>query len=176
MKKIDAFADKLFGVMVRISSIFLIFIMFFVFINVILRLVFKAPVLGSTEIVRYAALTGAAFALTQNEWYDGNIRVTMLLEPLPAKVASVISFVGYLLITGGIGMIVYFLGQQTMKYYGSGTLTNELALPLYIFYAILAFGFLMLMVCFAFKTIIFGYKAFGKNVDPKFGIHKAPLE
>ena len=176
MKKLDRTADKVFAVMIRISSIILSLIMIFVFFNVILRLTTKKPVLGSTEIVRYAALIGASLALCQNEWFDGNIRVTMILDILPKKVASAIAFIGYAVISGGIGMIVYFLLQQTIKYYNTGTLTNELFLPTCLFTGFLAFGFFTLMICFIIRTIIFGYRLFAKNPDYSIGTHRAPME
>ena len=176
MKKLDEISGKIFGIMIRISSIILSLIMIFVVINVILRITIKSPILGSTEIVRYAALIGAALALCQNEWFDGNIRVTMVLELLPKKAASAIAFIGYALVSGGLGMIAYFLYQQAVKYFQSGTLTNELYMPSGLFAGFLAFGFLTLMICFIIRTIFFGYRLFAKDPDYSLGAHKAPME
>lgn len=176
MKKLDSFADRLFGIMIRFSGIVLILLMTFLFVNVLLRLFFNAPIRGSTEMVRYAALVGGSFALAQNEWFDGNIRVTMLLELLPTKAANVIAFLGYVFVSCGISFIVYFLIQQMLKYFRSGTLTIELSLPTGIFSGILAFGFFVLMICFCIKAIFYGYKIFVKNSDQSLGLHRAALE
>jgi len=176
MKKLDRITDKVFSVMTRISSIILSIIMIFVVVNVILRLTTKSPVLGSTELVRYSALIGASLALCQNEWFDGNIRVTMILDILPKKAASAIAFIGYLVMSGGVGMISYFLLQQTLKYMSTGTLTTELSLPTSFFTGFLSFGFFTLMICFIIRTIFFGYRLFAKNPDYSLGAHKAPME
>jgi len=176
MKKLDRITDKVFSVFIRISAAILSLIMIFVVVNVILRITTKTPVLGSTELVRYAALIGGALALTQNEWFDGNIRVTMILELLPKKAASAIAFIGYAVVSCGMGLISYFLLQQALKYFAAGTLTNELSLPSGLFAGFLAFGFATLMICFIIRTIFFGYRLFAKNPDYSLGAHKAPME
>lgn len=176
MKKLDQITNTVCAILVRVGSIILIGIMFFVFINVILRLTIRHPILGSTEMVRYAALIGAAFALAQNEWFDGNIRVTMVLEMLPKRAANAIAFIGYAVITCGIGMISYLLFQQAQKYFQTGNLTTELSLPSGIFAGALSLGFLVLMIVFAIRTIIFAYRLFAKDPDLSIGTHKAPME
>ena len=176
MKKLDRITDRLCAVLIRSSAVILVLIMFFVFVNVVLRLTVKKAIFGSTELVRYAALTGAALALAQNEWFDGNIRVTMALDLLPKKAASAVAFIAYALTSCGVGYVSFLLLQQAMKYYRSNTLTSELSMPTGLFVGILSFGFMLLTVIFIIRTIFFGYRLFSKAPDNTLGAHRAPVE
>jgi TRAP-type C4-dicarboxylate transport system permease small subunit len=156
--------NKIWLVLARISSVFLVAEMLFIVVNIIMRSMFKTPVIGSTEIVKYVSLTGAAFAVSHNEWMDGNIRVTMLLEIVSRKAEDIISFIAYALLSGSLVYVTYILFRQFIKFHTNGDVTTELNMPSWIFAGILAFGFATLTLCCFSKTIIRGYYLF-KGID-----------
>ena len=155
----DSFEKKAYGVLKilgRIGSIILFLDMCFIIINIIARSFFNAPFFGSTEIVRYFAMVGGALAIAVNQYDDGNIKVTLVLEMLSAKARDVLAFIAELVLTGGFGLITYYLFMYMMKLQSKGDATLDLKLPTWIFLAILAIGFLLMTLANLMKTVVRG--------------------
>ena len=157
MKTLKKFGDKLSNFTCYIACVLLFAIMILVIANILVRTFSSGSILGTTELVRYGMCIAAALALTQNEWVDGNVRVTILLEVMPKAAHRVVDFLCYVVTSIGFVPITYLLFQQAFDQIALNTLTQDLFMPQWIFSLLLAVGFLLLTICFWLRTIIKAY-------------------
>ena len=179
MRKLATGAYKVWNVTSTIAGVFLIFNMVLIIANIIMRRIMGAPIFGSTEIVSYASLITASLALAQNEWFDGNVRMTIILDLISKKTSMVIRFIDYIVCSVAFVYISYLLVGQAISKFAIADVSIDLKLPLFVFAGCLALGFIMLTVCIIFKAIIFGYCAIkGEDINLKrpSGTEDIPLE
>ena len=113
------------------------------------------PIFGATEIVCYVSLVVTCFALSQNEWIDGNIRMTLLLENLKRKGGFVLLFI--VNVVCAVFYIVFsylFIGNLIVRL-GNMSTSYDLNIPLWIPTAVMAFGVCSLTVCLIVKAIMY---------------------
>jgi TRAP-type C4-dicarboxylate transport system permease small subunit len=155
-----------------ISCFLLVFNMLLIVANIILRRFFNSPIFGSTELVRYLSLCAASFALSDNEWVDGNVNMTLLLEMMSNKTRDIMVFLGNVFCAVSFVLISYLLIIQAISKYTKGDITTELGIPIWIPASILAFGFVVLTLMIAIKSVILGWalktgeKIDFRNIEP----------
>jgi TRAP-type C4-dicarboxylate transport system permease small subunit len=125
--------------------------------NIVLRRFFNAPIFGSTEIVRYVSLAAASFALAENEWIDGNVKMTVLLESMSKKAYDLFILIGNVVCSAVFILISYLLILQSISKFAKVDVSTELSLPLWIPAAVLAFGFCVLTLSIVIKSVILVY-------------------
>lgn len=155
----EKFIEKMLKIMKFISligGVCLFLDLAFVVVNIILR-AFNAPVFGSTEIVRYGALVATAFALAYNQFDDGNIRVTLLIDSLSQKGRDVLGFIVECVLTCGFIYMTYYMLKYTISLQSKGDLTSEMRLPAWIFAGILFLGLLLMVLANVVKCMDRGY-------------------
>lgn len=157
MKRLAANSGKIWGFTSAIAGVVLTFNMLLIIANIIMRRFFNAPIYGSTELVRYASLVGASFGLAQNEWFEGNIKMTLLTEHIEQKAADIIRFICDVICSIAFSYISYLLIIQAVSKYIKADASTDLRLPIFVFASILAFGFIVLTICLIIKAIIQGY-------------------
>lgn len=103
-------------------------------LNVTLRYVFNAPILGVYEIVERLmfCLVFAAFAYGQST--KSHVQVTMLISHLPQKIRFIVFAITSLLSTGMAIALTYAAYQQALYSFEAGTATPSLMIPLYPFF------------------------------------------
>lgn len=179
MRKLASCTYKVWKVTSGIASVFLILNMLIIIANIIMRRVFNTPILGSTELVSYASLITASLALAQNEWFDGNIRMTLVVESIPHKAAKVLHFVDYIICSVVFVYVSYLLVNQAVNKFIVADVSTDLHMPIFIFSAVLAFGFILLTVSIIIKMVILGYGVItGDEINLKCpsGTEDKPLE
>ena len=154
MKKMAKIADRTWYIAALTGTIFLTFIVFLIIVNIICRRFFGKPIFGSTELVRYASLICGALALAMNEWFDGNIQMTLFTDHLPLKARQILSIVVYFICSGAFVFISYLLLSQTFRKYIKMDSTTDLIMPTFIFAGVLTIGFVILTICLAIKGIL----------------------
>ncbi|MDR3295784.1 MAG: TRAP transporter small permease [Clostridiales Family XIII bacterium] len=154
LSKLKAIFETIWSWTSTISGILLLFNIAVIIANILLRRFAGAPIFGSTEIVRYCSLASAAFALAQNEWYDGNVKMTLLLEKIGEKAAALIrTFVDLLCFVGFVYVLTGLCKQFVMRL-GDGAISQDLGIPIWLVAFILLAGFFLLTVCFFCKSAI----------------------
>lgn len=133
LRKISGFLNHSLGY-VTFAAFFVI--MGFIVVNVFMRFVFKAPILGAFEIVEQMMFVGvfASFAYAQQQ--GSHIRVTMLLLKLPKPVTMFLCGLTSLLGAVCLGILTNAAYKQfalaAAKSYTSAMLKFPLA-PFYFF-------------------------------------------
>jgi TRAP-type C4-dicarboxylate transport system permease small subunit len=125
------------------SGIVLAIMMGLVFINVLIRAVWK-PILGAYEITSFLAALVIALAVAHCAVKKGHVAITLFADQLSQRVQAIldaiVSILGFALYT--------VLAWQCTKYaiviIKSGEVSITLELPFYPFVFVIAFGILML--------------------------------
>ena len=151
LKKIN---EKAWNFCAYVSGIMMFCVAVMVLVNVILRRLTPYSIIGCTELVRYFMCIAASFALMQNEWVDGNVRVTIILDTLPEKKKKILDLICYIITSIGFIFITFFMCRQAIDALNRGTQTTDLFMPMWIFSSILALGFVFLTLCFWTRAIV----------------------
>lgn len=141
----------------HIASVCLLANVLMIIANILMRRFFGAPIWGSTEFVKYISLITASFALAQNEWFDGNIKMTLLPENLPEKARQVLMVFVNIFCAAAFALISRLLVVQAIAKFTKWDISPELQLPIFIFASVLAAGFILLTVSIALKAVLSVY-------------------
>jgi TRAP-type C4-dicarboxylate transport system permease small subunit len=157
LEKLILRSNRILRVFALVASCTMTLTMALIILNVVLRRFFNAPIFGATEIVCYASLVTASFALGQNEWVDGNIRMTLLLEKLSVEKGYVLSFVINVITTVAFVLFTYLLAQKAIGNYQKNDISFDLHFPVWVPAMILSVGFGILAVTMAVKALAYLY-------------------
>lgn len=166
--------NKLLRILTMIAAVAIFSNVLMIVVNVILRRFFKAPIYGATEFVCYISLFTASFALGQNEWIDGNIRMTAILESFKnEKTRNIISFIVYAVSTIGLFIMTYLLLKMSVQDYITKEVSYELHFPLWLPAAIQTFGFFVMTIVMLIKSLLYLHAI---NTGQKFNLRKLATE
>lgn len=133
MKCFAAIADRLSRWLDNLAVVTLVFLMFLVVTDVVLR-IFGHPIIGTYEIVMILAAPLVAFAIPQTSKENQHISVDFLVGMIAgrSKKARDIMF-GF---TKGLGIVLFlllawFLLQKGLRIYVQGDMTDARHIPLY---------------------------------------------
>ena len=155
LQKYEKTMNRIWGVTTNISNIFLFLLLMLVVVNIIARRFFNAPIFGVTELVCYGSLAAASFGLAQNEWMDGNVRMTLILERTSAKFGCFLNLIVNIVALLGFTFVSYHLVMQVGTKLSNGQLSSELNFPMYIVTRVLAIGFILLTLAILAKLILY---------------------
>ena len=136
IKKIDKILSRITTSFGYVSYVSIVFIMLLVVVDVIMRKILRAGILGSYEIVERALLLliFAAFAFTQTE--KAHVHVTLFVSKLPKPVGMFIfGFLGVLSTSAAV-FCAYSMVEQGKFSFEKYTTTAVLLIPLYPFFYI----------------------------------------
>jgi TRAP-type C4-dicarboxylate transport system permease small subunit len=152
-KKIETLFVKLVQVMNSIAAVGLFAIMVVVVLNILMRIFFNRPFMGTYEIVQYGLLLVVTLALADNELADGNVMVLFFLEKMKPKTANIFNIA-----TGSLGILVtgfvtWNQWRMILQKYHNRAATAILMLPHWIIVLVLTLGFCTLFVTLIVKVL-----------------------
>jgi TRAP-type C4-dicarboxylate transport system permease small subunit len=155
LKKIEALFVKLAQIMNSIAAVGLFIIMVVVVLNILMRMFFNRPFMGTYEIVQYGLLLVVSLALADNELADGNVVVSFFLEKMKPKTANIFNIA-----TGSLGIIVtgfvtWNQWRMILQKYNNRAASAILMLPHWIIVLVLTLGFFTLFVALIVKVLRF---------------------
>ena len=151
LKKICSITDMLAGVC-------FFSLMVLVLANIVLRNVFKLPILGTVELVGLLTSTGLGLALSNCEMNSGNISMDVFTEKLPKKAQKVLDIVVYLLSLAFFAVVVWRVFVFAGTSFANGRVTSTASIPVFPFIFILGFNVLCLCLVLVYKLVL----AFGE--------------
>ncbi len=114
--------------------------------NVVLRYAANLPIKGADEIIGLLLVCLTATGIGYCQLDKGHVRVSMLLDRLPARGQAIIDSLAYFIGLAGVAMIGWYLFSRGLKYVflTRGNITEVLGVYYYPFIFILFLGFLLL--------------------------------
>ena len=115
-------------------------LMFFTFVDVLLRYAFSTPITGDYDISSFMMAmvipSGLAICALKRE----HIRVDILTVRLPERVQAGLSIFGELLTLAFVGLMVWQGGKHASILIESGTRAQAIAIPIYPFVIVMTIG------------------------------------
>ena len=126
-----------------LSGVALVIMMGLVFVNVVLRAVWK-PILGTYEFTGFLASITITFALAHCASKKGHIAITIFADQLPPRLQAILNSFVAILGTALYAVISWQCVKYAINLYKIGEVSPATATPFYPFVFAVAFGLLML--------------------------------
>jgi len=152
MKIVSGAIKKVFTFTNILAGVCFFSVMALVLLNIIMRNVFKAPIMGTVEIVGLLVATGLGLAMANCEMLGGNIGMDISL-PWSRKVDKVIEIVSYVISLVFWAVVVWQIFVYASASFANGRVTSTASIPVYPFIFILGFNVLCLCVALAYKLV-----------------------
>ena len=136
MKVFEKVCDFLAKIFSYVSFAGFVIIMMFIVLNVVLRALFNAPILGAYEIVEQMMMVGVFTSFAYAQRQGSHIRITMLLMHLPRKAAMFICALTGLASTGIMCLLTYAAYKQFLVASINNYTSAMLKFPLSPFYVL----------------------------------------
>ena len=143
---------KVFSITNLLAGVCFFSVMVLVLMNIIMRNVFKMPIMGTVEIVGLLIATGLGLAMANVEMNDGNIGLDMDL-PWSRKVGKSIEITTFIISLVFWAIVVWQIFIYAHASYVNGRVTPTTSIPIYPFIFILGFNVLCLCAALAYKLI-----------------------
>ena len=152
-KKVISAVSKISKAMNWCSMALVFIVAVIMFLDIIVRLVSDASILGTYEITEMGMTVIIFGALAQTQFLKGHVRVTMLIEKLPPKVERV--FEGFFLLATTVvaGFVSHASWVQAGVYLNKKATTGVLRMPYYPFAYIMAIGFSIFTLVLLLDTL-----------------------
>lgn len=155
MKHFSGFVKGVSQAFDKIAGLCIFSVMLLVVGNIIMRTVFKQPILGTYELVGFLTATGVALALAYCAFQNGHIAVSFILERFPAKfqtsVEIIVNAASLLFWAGAVWSLTRYAGAMKLK----GLVSPSAEIPVYPFIYLVAFGLAGLCLVQLFKTLVY---------------------
>ncbi|WP_456488236.1 TRAP transporter small permease [Caminibacter pacificus] len=160
MKLIDLFDKIVRGILIFLTSFGIAGGILLAFINVVARFVFHEGIDWAFELTNYLFIWSAFFGAAYLFRIGGHIKVTLILDLLPDKLAKLdvllvdLIIIAYLATVGYFGYL--FIFDPDLGVYSSGEVSVDLGIPMWIPYIVIPLSSLfgILMVIFKMKEDI----------------------
>lgn len=137
----------------RIAGICLAGVMLLVVVNIILRVVFNRPILGTIEYVGFFTAVVIGLSLAYCAVQNAHIAVNFVADKLPVKVQAVFDTVVNTLALGFWGLASWHLWKYGQSLAASGVVSSTTQTPYYPFVYLVAAGLFALCLVLLVKLI-----------------------
>jgi TRAP-type C4-dicarboxylate transport system permease small subunit len=127
--------------------------------DVLLRYFFDAPILGSYEVTELTMIVIVYPGLAWVAVKRANIKIDLVVGRLSPRTQGILDSIVCFLSLCIIGLLAYFSVPQAIFIMGKMTLTDELEIPLFPFYFLIALGFVILFFAVMINLIEFIWRA-----------------
>jgi len=152
LKIVSGILKKVFSITDMLAGVCFFSVMVLVLANIVMRNVFKQPIMGTVEIVGLLIATGLGLAMANCEMLGGNIGMDIDL-PWPSRVKRIIDIAKYIIALGFWAIVVWQIFVYASASYVNGRVTATASIPIAPFIFILAFNVFCLCVVLAYKLV-----------------------
>jgi TRAP-type C4-dicarboxylate transport system permease small subunit len=127
--------------------------------DVLLRYFFNAPILGSYEVTELTMLVVVYPGLAWVAVKRANIKIDLVIGRLSPRTQGIFDSIFCLLSLCIIGLLAYFSIPQAIFIMEKMCLTDQLKIPVFPFYFLIALGFIILFFVVIINLIEFIWRA-----------------
>jgi len=153
MKTIEGIIKKICSITDLLAGVCFFSVMALVLANIILRSVFKMPILGTVEIVGLLTATGLGLALSNCEMQDFNTAMDVFTEKLPKKAQKIIDIFVYAVSLSFFAVVVWRMSIFAGTSFTNGRVTPTTSIPIFPFIFLLGVNVFFLCVVLAYKLV-----------------------
>ena len=153
-KTISDILTKIFRFTDFLAGVCFFSVMALVLANIIMRNVFRKPIMGTVEIVSLLVATGLGLALANCEMLDGHIGMDLNLDKIfSQRTQKVIEIASCIISLCFWLIVVWRIFVYANTSYVNGRVTSTASIPIFPFIFILGFSIFCLCVALADKLI-----------------------
>jgi len=153
MKNLSGKVKGLSHLLDKLAGICVFAVMLLIVSNIIFRVVFSKPILGTYELVGFLTALGIALALAYCAFHDGHIAVSFILERFSKKIQAVINVLTNTAALLFWSMTVWYMGKFAHTMMVKGMVSPSAEIPIYPFIYLVALGLLGLCLVLFFKLL-----------------------
>ncbi|MDD2554144.1 MAG: TRAP transporter small permease [Desulfotomaculaceae bacterium] len=159
MKRFSVLVTGLSRVLDQVAAFFLVATMLLVVVNILLRVLFKAPIFGAYEYVGLLTALVIGLALAQCSVQNGHIDVSLVVDLFPARLRDVVGvFINFISMCF-LAASSWYVGAYARSMYDSGLVTPTTQTPIYPFVYLIALGLLVYSLVLLVRSIEYIIKA-----------------
>lgn len=153
MRQFSGIVTELSRILDKIAGFFMVALMVLVVVNVLLRVVFKSPILGTYEYVGFLTAAMIGLALAYCAVQNGHIAVGLVVDRLRMKTQAYIDIVVNVTALSFWGLATYYVGLYAKSMTVSGVVSPTTQTPFYPFLYLVALGLLVLCLVLLVRFI-----------------------
>jgi TRAP-type C4-dicarboxylate transport system permease small subunit len=153
MKTVSGIIKKVSMITDTLAAVCFFSVMALVLSNIIMRNVFKMPIMGTVEIAGLLIATGLGFALANCEMTDFNIAMDAVMDKLSQKIQKIVEIVVYSMSLCFWAIVAWRVFIYASTSFINGRVTATASIPIYPFIFILGFNVFLLCVVLTYKLI-----------------------
>jgi len=153
LKSVSGLIKRVFLITDMLAGVCFFSVMALVLANIIMRNIFKYPIMGTVEIVGLLIATGLGLALANCEMVDGNIGMDLEMNWLSPGTQKAIETGISVMSLSFWAIVVWRMFVYANTAYSNGRVTSTASIPIYPFIFILGFNMFCLCVALAYKLI-----------------------
>lgn len=140
MRKFVRVVERLSLEMDKAAGFCIAAVMVLVVCNVILRKVFKQPILGTYELVGYLTALGVSLALASCAFQNGHIALDYLVNKFPEKIRALLNMGINLTVLCFWGFSSWHVGKYAQNLMENGVVSPTAQIPVYPFVLLIGLG------------------------------------
>jgi TRAP-type C4-dicarboxylate transport system permease small subunit len=153
MERYISIVTRLSRIADKIAGFVLVAVMLLVVGNVLLRSIFKTPILGTYEYVGFFTAIIIGLSLAYCGIQRGHIAIEFLTQRLPIKIQALLDLVLNAATLVFMGLVSYQMGQYARTILKSGSVSPTTEAPFYLFITIVAFGLFLLCLTISVRLL-----------------------
>lgn len=163
---IQKLSDRVTLLFTRISAVLLVAVVLLTVVNVILRVVFNAPIKGAIEYIQYGVMLVAALMLSRTSFEDKHIYITVFTEKFPLRIRSALYSAGRIISAAFFGILAYYYFSCIPDAASTLRTTDVLKIPYQYIYIIMGLGFTLGTLMFLLQGCRYASAVFRKAGPP----------
>ena len=163
MQRLASLVKGITSILDKLAGICIFSVMLLVVANIVLRTVFKQPILGTYEMVGFMTAMAVAFALAHCAFQNGHIAVSFIMEKFSQRIQSVIGIIVNAVSFVFWAAVVWYLTQFAQAMQVRGLVSPSAEIPVYPFIYFVALGLSGLCLVILFKLLISFTEAFQRG-------------
>lgn len=153
MKQFTGLVKRISSSLNILAGLCVFLVMLLIVSNIILRVVFKHPILGTYELVGFLAALAIAFGLAQCALQNGHIAVGLIMECFSNRIQSFIESVVNIISLLFWGAVTWYLFQFGVAMMNKGLVSLSAQIPVHPFIFLVGLGVAGLCIALFFKSL-----------------------
>lgn len=140
MKSLTVIVKRTGGILDKLAGVCVFAVMLLIVSNIILRVVFNRPILGTYELVGFLSALGIGLALAECALKDGHIAVDFIFQRFTKKMQVGLDLLLNALTFLFWSVTVWYLVKFAQATMAKGTVSPSAEIPIYPFIYLIAFS------------------------------------
>lgn len=160
MKSLDGLVENLSRVMDRIAGFCIVVMMLLIVSNIILRAVFKQPLVGTIDYVNILIALTIGLSIAYCAVQDGHIAIGFIMDKMPAPVVTLVDLIINLIALVFWALVTWYMLGFAQSMNTNGLVASTSQIPLAPVVYVIALGLMAVCLVILSRLVICIYEAY----------------